>query len=324
MKFTNMPKLEHVAIAITDPGLADVFEGLLGQPVYKIEDVPSEHVTTYFIKAGSSKLELVSPTSGASPVQRFLDKRGPGLHHIAFEIRDIDQAFQRALHRGLRLASNAVVEGADGKRVFFVHPAAAGGVLIEFCEASRPVGTAARMPIGGTDYPVRTSGRKGADPLLILATTRDLAFAESLLAHFEPTHHVTMVIEDGAANPGETGSLPASFDDLAAAGFSADAVISFGSLGATLFEADSPNFLPRRSALFAPPADLLRSETLPPGLLLIVKEPVDGMSAAAFRNALILPQNEATSHANVVDLVFPLLARHIRDAGERGVLRDDY
>lgn len=299
-----MPKLEHVAIAIAGSDVVKLFESLFGNPVYKVEEVESEDVTTYFIKAGSSKVELVSPVTGNSTVQRFLDRRGPGLHHVALEIRDIDAAFQTAKEMGVRLTSNTVVDGADGKRVFFVHPASAGGVLVEFCEASRPLGTTQTLVIGGTEHPVRMAGREAADRLLIITPADWLRAAERLLAHFEPTHRVAVV---------ETGDEPISFDALADADLSASVVIAFGTAGGTLLRSARKELLPLRSILFDPPSTLLRSETLPAGLLLVVTEPTEEMSSAALRNAVILPKNEATAGTGadtIVDLVLPLIERH--------------
>ena len=127
-------KLEHIGIAVSDidASLAR-FRDLLGAEPYKVEDVPSEGVRTHFFDAGGTKIELLESTAPDSPVARFLEKRGPGLHHMAFASEDIDADWKRLTESGYTLIGNGPKSGADGKTIFFVHPKDTEGVLTEFC-----------------------------------------------------------------------------------------------------------------------------------------------------------------------------------------------
>ena len=128
-------EVEHIGIAVGSLDVADVtYRALLGVERYKIEEVHSEKVRTAFYQVGKTKIELLEPTSEDSPIARFLEKRGPGIHHIAFDVENIAQAIQRLQGAGFVLTGRAPQRGADNKLVAFVHPKSSGGTLIELCQ----------------------------------------------------------------------------------------------------------------------------------------------------------------------------------------------
>ncbi len=130
----GIKKIEHIGIATNDENAQHIFEMILGRPVYKREEVASEAVLTKFLQVGESKIELLTGTNDENAITKFLNKKGPGIHHIAFEVEDIYQAFSEAKKLGLQLLNEAPKQGADNKLIFFIHPKSAGGVLIEFCQ----------------------------------------------------------------------------------------------------------------------------------------------------------------------------------------------
>jgi methylmalonyl-CoA/ethylmalonyl-CoA epimerase len=128
-------KLEHVGIAVKNLQEANLcYEKLLGIAPYKIESVSSEGVNTSFFQAGESKIELVEATHSLSPIARFIDKKGEGIHHIAFEVPDIYSEVQRLKEEGFVFINEIPKQGADNKLVCFVYPKSAHGVLIELCQ----------------------------------------------------------------------------------------------------------------------------------------------------------------------------------------------
>ncbi len=130
-----MTRLEHVGIAVRAPAaVAELLEQLLGIVQYKTEEVESEGVRTYFLDAGGAKLELLETLRDSSPVARFLERRGEGVHHLAFEVDDVAETMRRGRQLGLVPLSEGPIRGADGKRVAFFHPRGTHGVLIEVCE----------------------------------------------------------------------------------------------------------------------------------------------------------------------------------------------
>ena len=129
-------RLEHIGIAVRN--LADsnaLFEQLLGVAPYKEEEVASEFVKTSFFQTGESKIELLEATSPESAIAKYLDKRGEGIHHIAFEVEDIHQSMEALKSKGFRLLNEAPKRGADNKLVCFIHPKSANGVLVELCQS---------------------------------------------------------------------------------------------------------------------------------------------------------------------------------------------
>ena len=130
-----MLKLEHLGIAVRDIEAADeCYERLLGQKPYKREYVESEHVLTSFFKVGESKIELLESSDPQSAIAKFIDKRGEGLHHVAFEVEDIYQELARLKSEGFQIINDEPKKGADNKLVAFVHPKGVHGVLIELCQ----------------------------------------------------------------------------------------------------------------------------------------------------------------------------------------------
>jgi methylmalonyl-CoA/ethylmalonyl-CoA epimerase len=131
-------KIDHIGVAVVSIDDALSVYRALGLSEKHREEVPSQKVVTAFIPAGESRIELLEPTSEDSPVARFLVKRGPGVHHICFGVRDIEAAVADLTSRGFRLINSRPVPGADGKKVVFLHPDAGNGVLIELSEETEP------------------------------------------------------------------------------------------------------------------------------------------------------------------------------------------
>ena len=130
-----MKKIEHIGIAVKELSKSNkLFEQLLGKAHYKIETVDSEHVSTSFFQVGPNKIELLEATSSESPIAKFIDKRGEGVHHIAFAVKDIYAEMERLSKEGFVLLNDKPKKGADNKLVCFVHPKSANGVLIELCQ----------------------------------------------------------------------------------------------------------------------------------------------------------------------------------------------
>lgn len=130
-----MRKIEHIGIAVKDLKVSnELFEKLLGTPSYKEEAVASEGVRTSFFQSGPTKLELLEAMGPESPIARFIEKRGEGMHHIAFEVADIVAEIKRLKEEGFELLSEEPRKGADNKLVVFVHPKSCNGVLVELCQ----------------------------------------------------------------------------------------------------------------------------------------------------------------------------------------------
>lgn len=131
-----MIRLEHIGIAVRSLDTSNaLFEKLLGEPPYKTEEVASESVLTSFFKTGNSKVELLEATSPDSAIAKYLEKRGEGIHHVAFEVADIHAEMQRLEKEGFTLLNKEPKRGADNKLVCFVHPKSANGVLVELCQS---------------------------------------------------------------------------------------------------------------------------------------------------------------------------------------------
>lgn len=130
-----MNKIEHIGIAIKDIHQADqLFEKLFGMPAYKLESVESEGVKTSFFKVGPNKIELLEATNPNSPVAKFIEKRGEGIHHIAFDVDDIESEIERLKGEGFQMINDTPKSGADNKLIAFLHPKSTAGVLIELCQ----------------------------------------------------------------------------------------------------------------------------------------------------------------------------------------------
>lgn len=137
--------LDHVGIAVDDLDAAlEFYAGALGLEVEASEDVPSQGVRAHFVRVGSAALELLEATAEESPVRRFVDRRGAGLHHVTLRVDDVAAALARLKARGVRLVDETPREGAEGALVAFVHPSAAHGVLVELKQERSPGASHAR------------------------------------------------------------------------------------------------------------------------------------------------------------------------------------
>ena len=130
-----MNKIEHIGIAVNSLEEANnLYTQLLGEFPYKSEVVESEKVITSFFKNGPNKIELLAATHGSSAIAKFIEKKGEGIHHIAFAVDNIYEEMERLTKAGFQLLSTTPKKGADNKLVCFVHPKSAHGVLIELCQ----------------------------------------------------------------------------------------------------------------------------------------------------------------------------------------------
>ncbi|WP_430428701.1 methylmalonyl-CoA epimerase [Maribacter litoralis] len=130
-----MKKIEHLGIAVKNMEDSNtLFEKLLGVAPYKQEEVASEGVLTSFFKNGPNKIELLAAIVPDGPIAKFLEKKGEGIHHVAFEVEDIVREMERLKKEGFTLLNEKPKKGADNKLVAFVHPKTANGVLVELCQ----------------------------------------------------------------------------------------------------------------------------------------------------------------------------------------------
>ena len=130
-----MNKIEHIGIAVKDIEASNnLFTKLFGTPPYKSEAVESENVITSFFKMGESKIELLQATTAESAIAKFIEKKGEGIHHIAFEVENIIEEMKRLKTEGFTPLSEEPKKGADNKLICFLHPKGTNGVLIELCQ----------------------------------------------------------------------------------------------------------------------------------------------------------------------------------------------
>jgi len=128
-------KLEHIGIAVKSLGISDdLFKKLLGKESYKKETVEREGVVTSFYETGESKIELLEASNPESPISKFIDKKGEGIHHLAFGVENIQNEVERLKKEGFQFISEEPKEGADNKLVVFLHPKSTNGVLVELCQ----------------------------------------------------------------------------------------------------------------------------------------------------------------------------------------------
>ena len=133
-----MNKIEHIGIAVADLDEAEIrFSKLLNTLSYKREAVESEGVITSFFKVGETKIELLAATKEDSPIQKYIDKKGEGIHHIAFDVEDIHLSIKKLQSEGFRFINEQPKDGADNKRIAFIHPKSTGGILVEICEEKK-------------------------------------------------------------------------------------------------------------------------------------------------------------------------------------------
>ena len=130
-----MNKIEHLGIAVKNLEESNtLFTKLFGVENYKVETVESEGVSTSFFQVGPNKIELLEATNPDSPIAKFIEKKGEGIHHIAFEVDDIHAEIERLKAEGFRMIHEQPKDGADNKLIAFLHPKASNGVLIELCQ----------------------------------------------------------------------------------------------------------------------------------------------------------------------------------------------
>lgn len=130
-----MQKIEHIGIAVKELSTSiPLFEKLLNSQCYKTENVASENVNTAFFKKGETKIELLESTSADGVIAKYIDKKGEGLHHIAFDVTDIFAEMERLKKEGFVLLNEQPKSGADNKLVCFLHPKGTNGVLVELCQ----------------------------------------------------------------------------------------------------------------------------------------------------------------------------------------------
>ena len=131
-----MQNLEHIGIAVKNLEISiPLFEKLLNTPCYKTEFVESEQVNTAFFQTGQSKIELLESTNPEGVINKFIEKKGEGIHHVAFEVMDIEAEMKRLASEGFVLLNENPKIGADNKLVCFLHPKGTNGVLVELCQS---------------------------------------------------------------------------------------------------------------------------------------------------------------------------------------------
>ncbi len=130
-----MKKIEHIGVAVKNLETSNkLFASLFGKPPYKTEEVKSEGVKTSFFKSGPNKIELLEATNPDSPIAKFIEKKGEGIHHIAFAVKDVTSEIKRLEKEGFTVLNKTPKKGADNKLVAFLHPKSTNGVLIELCQ----------------------------------------------------------------------------------------------------------------------------------------------------------------------------------------------
>lgn len=130
-----MEKLEHIGIAVKNIDQANkLFSALLGREHYKIEEVESEGVRTSFFDISGLKIELLQATREDSPIARFIEKKGEGIHHLAFQVSNLKKSIEDYESKGFETVNKIPKQGADNKLICFLHPKSTGGVLVELCE----------------------------------------------------------------------------------------------------------------------------------------------------------------------------------------------
>ena len=185
-----LPRLEHVGIAVDEPGpVRQLYKQLLGTLPYKLEVVEEQGVATHFISAGATKLELLEATEDDSPIARHIARRGEGLHHLAFEVEDLRAQMRRLEEAGFRLLSDEPRPGADGKQIVFLHPKDTHGVLVEFCEEQPPQLEPEMIPVDGGEIAAYKWGQQDRPRLTLLhgaagATVAETAALARLLAPY--------------------------------------------------------------------------------------------------------------------------------------------
>ncbi|WP_412067688.1 alpha/beta fold hydrolase [Rubrivirga sp. IMCC43871] len=215
--------LEHVGIAIASPSDAAALQSLLGIAPYKSEAVASEGVRTAFFGDGgvagaAPKMELVEATSPDSTIATYVEKRGPGLHHLAFEVDALDRHVERARALGIRVLGEPR-PGADSKRIVFLHPKDTGGVLVELLESVRPERRWQDVASPAGRIAVQVTGLADAPPLVVFHAALGSTELETdrLIAVWERTHRVYGVDLPGHGRSGDLDTASPDWDDYVSA-----------------------------------------------------------------------------------------------------------
>lgn len=133
-----MKKLEHIGIAVKNLEESNaLFARLLGKPHYKVEEVESEGVRTSFFDVGGIKIELLEATRPDSPIAKFIEKRGEGIHHLAFDADPVEDKISELKEKGFTILGDKPKPGADNKEIIFLHPKTTQGVLVELCQEKK-------------------------------------------------------------------------------------------------------------------------------------------------------------------------------------------
>jgi len=216
-----MPRVEHVGIAVDDvDAVLETFRELLDVKPFKIEAVSEQQVRTHFLDAETTKLELLEALGEDSPVQRFLDRRGEGLHHLAFEVTNLESTMRRLREAGFELLSETPQDGADDKQIVFVHPKQTHGVLVEFCESVSSSWEARRVPRHDGHLSVFERGRREQPSLLLLHGAAGCTRLETapLMRLLESAFHLVGIDLSGhgasSFPPDETFSLDLFAEDV--------------------------------------------------------------------------------------------------------------
>lgn len=226
-----MPILDHLGLAVDAPEpVAALFETLIDERPYKQETVAHQGVRTHFIATETAKLELLESLDATSPIARFLERRGEGLHHIAFEVRDIDAAMAHCRAHDFTPLSETPQPGADDKQIFFLHPRDTHGLLIEFCQSVPASLTPTFIPHRTGRLALYTAGAPDAPPLLLLHGAAGCTLLETaaLLRRLEPYYRVLAVdfSGHGASEDGSAFSVDVFADN-------ARAVLDYADIGRT-------------------------------------------------------------------------------------------
>lgn len=183
-------RLEHIGIAVKDAALVEtLYRTLLGIVPYKTETVEREGVRTIFLSTGNTKLELVAAMVPNSPVQKYLDTKGEGLHHLAFEVSDIAATIQRLKAAGFQTLGDEPKSGADGKRIIFLHPKQTHGVLVEFCQSTEVALPTQTYNTSVGDITICERGASSS-PVLFLLSDASLSANTDLMLRLEQQFRV--------------------------------------------------------------------------------------------------------------------------------------
>lgn len=239
-----MARLEHIGLAVAEAAAVEaLYAKLFGYQTYKSETVQAQGVRTIFLSAETAKLELLEALDDASPIHTYLSKRGPGIHHLAFEVDDIAAELERVRGLGFTPLSETPRPGADGKLIFFLHPKETHGVLIEFCQQTAQRLVPQRIPFQDAYLAAYTLGAPSAPPLLLLHGGLGSVHLELLpLMRALQEHYFVLAFDlagHGASADVPTPALPAAMgvDQVAGVldffGVDQTAVLGF-SMGGTL------------------------------------------------------------------------------------------